>query len=373
MSQESPLLRVPQEIWLHIHQLATINWSPLALAYSERFHYWPLRVLDPFMEIRELLRNASSFALVSRLWNALANEILFENIRVDSRFHSLYDALNRRGAAHLVRSIRLSSTRFDYDHAILACCPGVQLIVLPDSPEHAAPLQVPNHLGLDSVTQLLSLKRIYWTETRHASGLLRKLVPIAPNLEHIFLSQSNYPTQRTLEALSLPQIPSLRGLGVGDHSLGTILQIDLQNLTLLHCTPLFLTHPDFPASLPRVTVLRIFGSRSHIHFGTVFAQFPRLQELNYDVWNSLSPPTGGEPVPLSLIHLHSAVTVVRDWIPIEDHFTLLSSSTFPAVQRIVLYGTWYRVVANPRFSHFRSALRARGCQLEFPEGHVLSP
>ena len=56
MSQESPLLRVPQEIWLHIHRLATIDWSPLALAYSERFHYWPLRVLDPFMEIREFLR-----------------------------------------------------------------------------------------------------------------------------------------------------------------------------------------------------------------------------------------------------------------------------------------------------------------------------
>ena len=272
--------------------------------------------------------------------------------------------------------------RFDQNHAILACCPGVQLVVLPDSPEHAAPLQVPNDLGLDSVTQLPLLKRIYWTETRHASGLLRRLVPIAPNLEHILLSQSKYPAQRTMEALNLPQIPSLRGLGVGDHSIagGTILstailQIDLRNLTFLHCTPPFLTHPDFPASLPRVTVLRIFGSRSHIHFGTVFAQFPRLQELNYDVWNSLSPPTGDEPepVPLSLIHLHSAVTVVRDWIPIEDHFTLLSSPAFPAVRRIALYGTWHRVVADARFSRFRSALRARGCQLEFPEGHVLSP
>ncbi|KAJ7191191.1 hypothetical protein GGX14DRAFT_579162 [Mycena pura] len=328
------------------------------------------------MEIREFLRNASSFALVSRLWNALANEILFKNIRVDSRFHSLYDALNRRGAVHLVRSIRLSSTRFDLNLTILARCPGVQLIVLPDSPEHAAPLQVPNHLGLDFVTQLPFLKRIYWTETRHASGLLRKLVPIAPNLEHILLLESIYPTQRTKEALSLPHIPSLRGLYVRDyniHSIGTILQIGLQNLTLLHCTPLFLTHPDFPASLPRVTVLRLFGSRSHIHFGTVFAQFPRLQELNYDVWNSLSPPTGGEPIPLSLIHLHSAVTVVRNWIPIEDHFTLFSSPTFPVVQRIVLYGTWHRVVADPRFSRFRSALHARGCKLEFPEGHVLSP
>ncbi|KAJ7197441.1 hypothetical protein GGX14DRAFT_471330 [Mycena pura] len=324
MSLESPLFRVPREIWLHIHRLATINWSPLALAYSER------------------------------LWNALANEIIFENIRVDSRFHSLYDALNR---------IRLSSTRFDYNYAILA-----------------SPPRVPNHHGLDADTRLPFLKRVYWTETRHTSGLLCKLVPIAPNLEYIFLSESTHPTQRTIKALSLPHraptIPSLRGLGVGDHyiySIGTILQIDLQNLTLLHCTPLFLTHPDFPASLPCVTVLRLFGSRSHIHFGTVFAQFPRLQELTYDVWNRLSPPTGDEPIPLSLICLHSAVTVVRDWLPIEDHFTLLASPAFPAVKRIVLYGTWHRVVADAHFSRFRSALHARGCQLEFPEGNVLSP
>ncbi|KAJ7191178.1 hypothetical protein GGX14DRAFT_601056 [Mycena pura] len=151
------------------------------------------------------------------------------------------------------------------------------------------------------------------------------------------------------------------------------MRIDLQNLTLLHCTPLFLAHPDFPASLPRVTILRLFGSRSHIHFGTVFAQFPRLQELTYDAWNRLSPPTGGEPVPLSLIRLHSAVTVVRDWIPIEDHFTLLGSPAFPEVKRIVLYGTWHRVVADAHFLRFRSALHARGCQLEFPEGNVLSP
>ncbi|KAJ7197460.1 hypothetical protein GGX14DRAFT_471364, partial [Mycena pura] len=320
--------------------------------------------------------NARSLVLVSRLWNALANEILFENIRVDSRFHSLYDALNRRGAAHLVRSIRLSSTSSSYNHAILACCPGVQLIVWPDSPEHAAPPRDPNHLGLDADTRLPFLKRVYWTETRHTSGLLCKLVPIAPNLEYIFLSESTHPTQRTIKALNLPQIPSLRGLGVGDryiHSIVTILQIDLQNLTLLHCTPLFLAHPDFPASLPCVTILRLFGSRSHIHFGTVFAQFPRLQELTYDVWNRLSPPTGDEPIPLSLIRLHSAVTVVRDGLPIEDHFTLLASPAFPAVKRIVLYGTWHRVVADARFSRFRSALHARGCQLEFPEGNVLSP
>ncbi|KAJ7198258.1 hypothetical protein GGX14DRAFT_666347 [Mycena pura] len=359
MSSEASLLRVPQEIWLHINRLAISDWSPLALAYSDRFRYWPL--FDPFMEIEEVLRVARSFALVSRLWYALANEILFENIRVDDCFHSLYNALNRRSATHFVRSICFSRTRLDHNRAILACCPLVEIVVLPPSNPYQVPQRFPDDRELYSDTQLPFLqlpflRHIYWTESRQVSGLLRKLVPVAPSLEGS---------------------STLRGLTVRDIS--PSVDTDMRNLTLLHCTISFLAHPFSPATLPCITVLRLFGLVGRIDFATVFTQFPRLQELSYDVLNPPSAPTGCRSVPLPLIGLHSdLVHVVRDWTLVEDHFALLASPAFPEVQRIVLYGVnghgaWHQVVADARFSRFRSALHARGCQLEFPEGHVLSP
>ncbi|KAJ6572292.1 hypothetical protein B0H19DRAFT_1133230 [Mycena capillaripes] len=104
MDSQRPAVSFPSELWLHIFRLATSDTSPMVAAYTE-FQYAP--VADPLKDMSD----ACSFALVCRLWNSLANEILYENIRVDNHFYTLHAALAKPGTAHLVRSVQLSTTR----------------------------------------------------------------------------------------------------------------------------------------------------------------------------------------------------------------------------------------------------------------------
>jgi len=121
---------------------------------------------------------------------------------------------------------------------------------------------------------------------------------------------------------------------------------------------------------PSVRVLELFGSHGYISFDSIFSRFPHLQELSYDVRNSLVRPRGQQSA-LSCIRLHPAVSVVREWTTIENNFKLFHSPEFPRLQRLVLHGSWHQVVDHASFAPFRDGLRAQGCQLEFPEGQVL--
>ncbi|KAJ7199203.1 hypothetical protein GGX14DRAFT_662326 [Mycena pura] len=373
---------LPPEIWLHIHRLATSHTSPLAKACSDRFEVHLVILSDPFKDMAAFLRDALSFSLVSKLWKNLANELFLENIVVDQQpFDSLLHTLQLPEKAHLVRSIKLSSKRFDRNVAILACCPRVEVIVQPDERPRAVTdtsLWIANDPSFNINAELRFLKHIYWTESYMSSGgLLRKLVLAAPNLEHLFLSESGkIPASR--EPLELPLMPTLRRLGLGVMAgwdvTRSILQVDLRNLARLSCTPEFIEHADFPATIPSLHALHLSGFRSKISFPTVFARFPHLQELCYHVWDSFSHPGEQQRSRVSLVRLYSSVSmrVVQDWKFVDKHFTLLLSAKFPQLQRIVLYGSWHNIIDDMRFVRFREGLRARGCQLEHPEGDVLN-
>ncbi|KAJ7670363.1 hypothetical protein B0H17DRAFT_1085921 [Mycena rosella] len=375
-SRESPA-SLPPEVWIYIQRLATSEASPLTLAVrdADRFQYVPLA--DPFKDVQEFLRNACSFVLVCRLWNSLANELLYENVQVDDGFQALYASLERPGNSYLVRSIRLSTIRFDHNSQILALCPRVQIIVQPDvsNSDIGATLALPlEPLRQMDLPTFHFLRHIYCTELLLNSGLLSRVLAASRHLESLFV----YPMEQSMDLLvsHFPAIPSLKRLGfhrVVHGTVLTLLQMDLQGLTRLQCSPSTLSLAEFRAlpSLPSLHTLDIFGSRSTIPFPTIFSRCPRLRELSYDVWNDASPPQD-EKTSLSCIRLHSAVTVVRDWIPIERHFGLFISNEFPRLQRLVLCGTWHRVVADAQFARFRDGLRELGCRLEFPEGSVLS-
>ncbi|KAJ7749201.1 hypothetical protein B0H16DRAFT_892302 [Mycena metata] len=371
-----PSVALPPELWLYIHRIATADTSPMVAAYTDRYQY--VAVPNPLDDLQDFLRDVSSFALVSRLWNSLTSEILYENIRVDERFHALYTALERPGTARLVRSVRLSTTRFDHNIAILALCSQLQVVVQPEASTASRSQALIGAPDLDlnlTIPNLDSLKHIYWTNSDMALDLLLKLIPLAPNLEYLFLTDSK--TLRSEREFDFPALPSLRRLTLGPlqaNLIGSIFrQLDVTNLTRLHCIPTVF-HRDIP-TLPSLQTLELFGSRSNIPFNPIFFRCPRLRELRYDVWNGSSVEIGSDiqTTLLPCIRLHSAVAI-RNWTsiePIEAHFSLFLSPKFPRVQRLVLHNNWHQIVNKPWFAPYRDGLRELGCRLEFPEGNVL--
>ncbi|KAF8144100.1 hypothetical protein K438DRAFT_2029301 [Mycena galopus ATCC 62051] len=368
-ASSSATLSLPPEIWRHVHRLATSESSPLAKGSADRFQYEPIR--DPLKDMQDFLRDARSFVLVCRMWHGLAKEILYENVRVDAQFYILYASLQRLSTARLVRSIRLSTIRFDHNYQILALCPQVQIVVQPDEVStsmRATFVTLDPYRGRD-LPQFDFLRHIYCSESLIASGLLDQVIRASPNLEHLFASSA----PRGNEPANLAGLHGLKTLGLpvvgrSVYAPSSLFQLDLQSLTRLQCTSVHLLSSHFPF-LPSLHTLEIFGSGTTIPFSSAFTQCPCLRELYYDIWNKVIAPQG-EQSPLSCIRLHSAVAIVSNWPAIERHFELFLTPEFFTLERVVLYGNWDSVVADARFPPVRNRLRAEGCRVEFPEGHL---
>ncbi|KAJ6627635.1 hypothetical protein B0H10DRAFT_2429204 [Mycena sp. CBHHK59/15] len=343
---------LPAELWLYIYRLATAYISPLVAIRNSGYQYVVPK--DPLEDIRYILREACSMVLVCRSWNSLAREILYENIRVGHHFSALSAALDQPDTARLVRSIRFSPFHFESNRIVLKKCHLVEVVVQPDVTVTTGILH-PLHLD---TPPLLSLKHVYWTESAFSAPLLRSVLGAAPNLEYVSLNRSTSLGSYDRDGL-LPPIPSMRCLNIvasTSSPITAILPTDVQRLTRLFCNPRDITS-DAPA-LPALRTLELFGSRMNIPFPAIQSRCPQLRELCYDVWNTASEPQATHPS-LSCIRLHSMVSVVRDWTSIERHFGLFCGPSFPGLQRVVLYGQWYRVIVDPRFAALRGT-SARG-------------
>ncbi|KAJ6599927.1 hypothetical protein DFH09DRAFT_1504248 [Mycena vulgaris] len=323
---ESIIDSVPAEIWLYIHRLVTADISPLAMSYSDQSH----SIAIP--DMHDFLRNARSFVLVCRLWNTVAKEILYENVRVDHQFHTLYTALERPGTALLVRSIRLSKTRLDHNYAILSLCPRVQIVVQPDA------LTAPREQMLEAFSNvdfyklqlptLHFLRDVYWEESLITYKLLSKVLRTSSNVERLFLSAlSTLAMNKPDDAFAFPLIPGLTTLDfprLGGAAVLCLLQIDLQRLTRLHCALSHLSLQAFPV-FPSVHTLDLSGPRSEIPFPTIFARFPALRDISYGILNRVSQPVPGQSPPLSCIRLHTTATIRI--FSVYEHFDLILSQT----------------------------------------------
>ncbi|KAJ7238489.1 hypothetical protein C8J57DRAFT_1373990 [Mycena rebaudengoi] len=268
---------LPAELWLYIHRLFTSDTSPLVAAYA--------RPVDHFDDMRHFLRDVRTLVLVCRSWNDLGNEILYENVKVNRRFESLYAALQKPGNARLVRSIRLSNTQHSDNVAIIKLCPQVELLVQPDLPP------------------LPYLRRIYWWNSSCVSAL--------------FLTGCQWPPRSSPFPLPPYPCPSFAPTSI------TLLE--------LTCRPSHFIYPDFP-TLPALQTLELFGSNSNTHFPIIFARCPNLRELCYDVWNTLTTPHD-KLSSLSCIRLNSAVYFVRDWTRLQAHFHFFLDSSVPDLSR----------------------------------------
>ncbi|KAF7333718.1 hypothetical protein MVEN_02328200 [Mycena venus] len=394
---------LPPETWLYIYRLATSDASPLALCNADRFQYFC--ITDPLKDVEHFWRDAYSFALVCKLWNSIATELLYENIRVDDRFDALCTSLRRPGHGVLVRSVRLSPTRLDQNCIILPLCPRLQVIVKPPATREdvvqfrtlngdndtALSHRLPFHLWK---MPFQFLKHIYWAPTPLDSALLYNLIWVAPHIEYMFLSSSTVSATGSEACAFSPfgNLQHIKFVSASASLTGSILKAPQHNFTRLNCSPAIFTLADAPV-FPTLSVLELLGShstrhsralggadssRSTIPFAAIFSCCPRLRELCYDVWNGLSalgPRSEHPPPPLSCIRLHSAATIVQDWSSFQRHFRLFVAPDFPRFKRLVLHGNWHSVIDMPTgvntLTPFLNNLRAQGCQVEFPEGCLL--
>src|ERR1700761_2683878 len=131
---------------------------------------------------------ARSLVSVCRLWNELAQELLYENVWIADtrRWASLSAALQRPDVARHVRSLRLSTTRYDHNIEALRYCPQVEVLIQPEFPRPERLYAAPNV----PLPLLHSLRHLYWIESEWSSVILEKVLRAAPNLEHIFLTSS---------------------------------------------------------------------------------------------------------------------------------------------------------------------------------------
>ncbi|KAF7291996.1 hypothetical protein MIND_01225300 [Mycena indigotica] len=281
---------LPPELWLHIHALATEKSSALALSHSECQRFAPRHqdFSKPFNLITQFYQDVHAFTRVCRLWNALATALLYENVVVNEHFPALHKTLEERpNLKHAVRAVRLSPYRLDDNNAILLACPNISVVCQADDSEKSYGHYRAASFDLQrpQIPQTLpSLQILYWVETDQSTGLLQPILQAAPNLKRLFISESPQPaTKRVasdlstvatrLEQLSLGQL-------VGWDMTRWILALDFSRLTSLECAPGFIEHADFPATLPRLQMLRLSCFRSRIPFARIFARFPALRDLS---------------------------------------------------------------------------------------------
>ncbi|KAJ7467320.1 hypothetical protein B0H11DRAFT_2197400 [Mycena galericulata] len=188
-----------------------------------------------------------------------------------------------------------------------ALCPQLQIVIQPDAlslSRSDSLVTISQPINMLHLPQFPLLKRIYWTESCMASGLLRRVLEVALNLEHLFLSDSATIKADTAGVLVFPPIPSLRSLGFGRFSsVSRILQGDLQHLTHFTCPPTLLILAHFPV-LPSLHMLTISGTHTSIPFPRIFSCCLCLREIRYNSKAASNMPstskvnyqvTGGHP------------------------------------------------------------------------------
>ncbi|KAJ6627644.1 hypothetical protein B0H10DRAFT_1993512 [Mycena sp. CBHHK59/15] len=357
---------LPPELWLYVHRLATSYRSPLDLAYSSRDRYGASE--DPFNGTRSFFQDVCSFVRVCKLWNELAQELLYENVKVNNRFAMLSAVLERPETARLVRSIRLSPTRFDHNFAILKRCPLVEALVLPEFPR-------PDKVAFTTDSQLsplLSLKCIYWKESSWSSALLQSVFKVAQNLEHLRLSSSSTIGSDRDIPLVQPAF-GLQSLVIAQLSppwVQSVLRTDLHHLTRLIANPEHLSADTLP-ELPYLHTLEVSG-RSRlisIPFPDIFLRCPNLRDLCYDVGHSIVLPEKTVRSTVSCVRLHISDANVPEWTLFDVHFNFLLSPAFVELNRLVLHGTFQSYFVGKHDLH--DQFYARGCRIEFDDGTTM--
>ena len=381
------MLSLPPELWLEVFRWIASLAYPFYATKCEPFQTCP-----QYDQLDEALRVKYNLILVCRQWKAMAEDLFYEDLRIRHGDENLAKVLEKskvRGRwvrrAELPYTTTATATMQPLPSlAILKNCSQLQVLVRP------APNRLENlrfDFGVDGL-QFQSLRRLEWwyhNEAAQSGGInsLDYVLGGSPKLQYLSLGGELRPNQLR-PPRQLPLVSVVR-LGAGMNAL-FFRQICRWILpSLVHIVAdqspgtsiIEMLWDTFGSQLQFVELGRHLRFLVEDHLTPIFRHCPNLLELNYYFFFTAPPNRCVEHSSLQTIRLHGnpnemLMALAFVWEHVEEHFAMFMGALLPNLQRIILYGDWSWVLSDRRFANIHYALDARGCNLELPDGRVLS-
>ncbi|KIM70326.1 hypothetical protein SCLCIDRAFT_523537 [Scleroderma citrinum Foug A] len=388
MALDSPLGKLPPELWLIIFRLATRAEDSDSTGSYEPFQ----GCFD--LGSAEALTTKRSLVQVCRTWRALASVFLYEDVRVrhdayalrgflESELFSAEEALDTPG--RWVRRLELPYTQTgtrtpnSLNNAlhILKSCPFLQTLVRPflrgvsDALRYEFPADI---------VSLSSLTRLDWWHYDEAarSGGINSLIHVlrdTPGLQYLTLGGEFWASALSAQVPELPALTTLRFRRVNAVFIWQVCRWMLPSL--VHVIV------DFPPENEAIQQLWLtfgeqlrtieFGRNVAFHLtdqlGLLLRSWPSsVKVLNYFIHFTMFPQSPIESqAPVENIGIHSFPCAMMSdvWEHLDSHFIWLATSpSLTALKHVILYGQWENIIGDYRFVTFQRRLEEKGCQIE---------
>lgn len=368
----------PDELWRLIFRFATLTEESSRLYDTD---YTPFREswLDRLVLDNSLVAKRS-VVLVCKHWRSIAMEFLCEHISVEG-FLRLRDAQGGSNFGEYIRRLELP-TRPIKDTPrlvdVLQQCRRVQILVQPawlggrgDNESFWDNLTTGNDARVFD-----RIRRIDWSTlgTEHAYpthlARLTAILRASSNLLYFSLRFSVDPFPSIRPSLSLLSVKTLRihgKMGLPGLRLPNLVQIivnDIQVTDSSQCV--------FLGIGPYLRILQLTGYGEGFRFD-VLRLSPHLEEFCCTV---------NRDTILAIGELHPRVSTVRLYcaaypcegadVGFAKKSALLHDGTsFPALKRVVLHGSWGKFTEHPRFRMFSGFVGRSGVVVEYPDGRAV--
>jgi hypothetical protein len=401
--------QLPPELWMRILRFATLTQVTDKLFETE---YRPFDD-PPGEEERALLSDSDQVALalisVCRDWREMAQEFVYESVRLNHGMSALLQALRSSAEQHpetgygkWVKRLELSIVEHEDPESpvspldILQLCPGIKVLVKYDDD------LLPQSVG---DAHFPGIKRFDWWYARYRDGdhrfdtkgddgsrglnFLRDIISRAPNLEYLLIAKrysSTINLVNTPRSLTLALLTTLRVQGIDSHLRSELeiwffpnLNTVIMDFRLLWRTSSsILNNP----SIRRIELTDDEEFMESDYLVALFSTCSNLRELGYYidfVKPSLRYPSVHASLACVRLHAKPNSTIIHAtwppthgflWDHIRMHFSMFKKSTFPSLEQIVLYGDWSQTLDDTRFVPLYQALRKQGIHLELDRADV---
>lgn len=401
--------QLPPELWSHIFRLATLTPATDKLFETK---YRPFD--NPLGEEERALLNESdqtalSLASVSRGWREIALEFIYESIRLNHGMAGLLQALRSpteagsgSGCGRWVKRLELFVVEKEDPQSpvlpsdILKRCPDIQVLVKDDDD------LLPHSIG---DMDLSGIRRFDWWYARYRDGdhrfdtkeddkslglsFLREVISRAPNLEYLLVAKrysSSITSVHVPSSLTLSSLATLRVEGIGARLRAEMetwvfprLNTVVMDSRLLWMSSSSILHNSSIKTVELIDDEEFLESQ---YLVALFSARPNLRELGYYI-NFVRPSPRYPSVYPSLVcirlHAKPNPTVIHAtwppthglmWSHIKLHFSMFTTSNFPSLKHIVLYGDWSQALDDLRFASICHALHVEGICLELDHADV---